>query len=285
MALFHCNFHSEVLRLAVSMDVILPQPTKTQIGMTGVASRKLHPTLYLLHGLSDDHTIWQRRTSIERYVAPLGLAVVMPDVHRSFYADMVHGYKYWTFMSEELPALCRAFFPLSSAREDNFVAGLSMGGYGAFKWALRCPGQFAAAASLSGALHRSFLGEDVAKMDPAWRSEMENIFGDLTAYAGSENDLVALASIAAKSKASLPALYQWCGTEDRLIEGNRRFRKHLDSCGIPVTYEEGPGIHEWGAWDKQIQRVLEWLPLPSRDIIQSVTARSPSKTLRRKKAR
>lgn len=92
-----------------------------------------HPTLYLLHGLSDDHTIWLRRTSIERYVASMGLAVVMPAVHRSFYTDMDKGYRYWTFISEELPALARSFFPLSDKREDNFAAGLSMGGYGAFK--------------------------------------------------------------------------------------------------------------------------------------------------------
>jgi len=151
MALVHCDFFSEALGLSTSMCVILPQATGGgQIGMASAAAAKQHPALWLLHGLSDDHTIWQRRTSIERYVAPLGLAVVMPAGGRSFYADMAHGLRYWTFLSEELPALARSFFPLSEAREDNFVAGLSMGGYGAFKWALRCPQQFAAAASLSG---------------------------------------------------------------------------------------------------------------------------------------
>lgn len=99
----------------------------------------LHPTLYLLHGLSDDDSIWLRRTSIERYVAQMGIAVVMPQVHRSFYTDMAAGGQYWTFISEELPALARSFFPLSAKREDNFVAGLSMGGYGALKLGLRKP--------------------------------------------------------------------------------------------------------------------------------------------------
>jgi S-formylglutathione hydrolase FrmB len=136
MALIHCNFFSEVLKLSTSMYVILPQRTQNQIGMQGTVKKDKHPTLYLLHGLSDDHTIWLRRTSIERYVANLGLAVVMPEVHRSFYTDMVNGYNYWTFISEELPEIARSFFPLSDKREDNFVAGLSMGGYGAFKLAL-----------------------------------------------------------------------------------------------------------------------------------------------------
>src|SRR5437764_883031 len=81
----------------------------------------------LLHGLSDDHTMWQRLTSIERYAEPLGLAVVMPAVHRSFYADEVHGHRYWTFLTEEVPALVSQFFRVSDRPGDTFVAGLSMG--------------------------------------------------------------------------------------------------------------------------------------------------------------
>ena len=103
MALVHCDFFSDVLGLSTSMTVILPQSTSTQIGMSGQVSTGETPVLYLLHGLSDDHTIWTRRTSVERYVAPLGLAVVMPRVDRSFYLDEAHGNKYWTFLSQELP--------------------------------------------------------------------------------------------------------------------------------------------------------------------------------------
>jgi S-formylglutathione hydrolase FrmB len=112
MPLIRCDFFSEALRLSTSMTVILPQETSSQIGMRGTARGGEPPTLYLLHGLSDDDTIWLRRTSIERYAAPLGLAVVMPQVHRSFYTD---------------PALVRAFFRVSDRPEDTFVAGLSMG--------------------------------------------------------------------------------------------------------------------------------------------------------------
>jgi putative tributyrin esterase len=98
------------------------------IGLESRPKRDKYPTLFLLHGFSDDHTIWQRRTSIERYAMPLGLAVVMPAVNRSFYTDMVSGYDYWSFISEEVPTVARSFFPLSDLREDNFVAGNSMGG-------------------------------------------------------------------------------------------------------------------------------------------------------------
>ena len=109
------------------MTVILPEATATQIGMVGRTGAGLPPVLYLLHGLSDDDTTWLRRTSIERYVASLGLAVVMPQVHRSFYTDEALGGRYWSFLSEELPALVSTFFRVSERRSDTFVAGLSMG--------------------------------------------------------------------------------------------------------------------------------------------------------------
>ena len=253
MALIHCDFFSQVLKLSTSMCVALPEVN------TAPAKRmKLHPTLYLLHGLSDDHTIWQRRTSIERYAADYNLAVVMPTVHRGFYTDMAQGPRYWTFISEEVPYVAQTLFRLSAKREDNFVAGLSMGGYGAFKLALRCPEQYAAAASLSGAV-------DIAGRCMLWsaeyRAEMERIFGPIDQLAGSKNDLMALAKTFARKKTPRPLLYQCCGTEDTLYESNIRFRDHARSLRIDLTYEEGPGQHEWVYWDKMIQRVLEWLPL------------------------
>ncbi len=259
MALIHCNFFSDTLRISTSMDVILPQPPATQAAARR-ARRKPIPTLWLLHGLSDDQTIWQRRTSIERYVAPLNLAVVMPNGFRGFYTDMAHGYAYWTHLSEEIPRLARAFFPLSEAREENFVAGLSMGGYGAFKLALRRPEMVAAAASLSGALDIAESAASV-KGDAIREREFADIFGPLRAIAGSDNDLLALARKLAKSKGPKPALYQCCGTKDGLHPHNLRFREHARSLGLNLTYEEGPGAHDWGFWDLWIQRVLDWLPL------------------------
>jgi len=255
MALFHCNCFSSVLGLSVSMDVILPQPAPE----TRRSKQKL-PVLWLLHGHSDDHTIWQRRTSIERYVEPLKLAVVMPAVDRSFYTDMAHGNRYWSYISEELPALTRSFFPLSARCEDNFVAGLSMGGYGAFKLALRHPTRYAAAASLSGALCN--FAEDAVSGDPLSVAELERVFGDLSKFAGSANDVYALATRAARLRTIPPRLFQCCGTEDFLYADNLRFKAHAEALGLPLTYEEGPGDHVWAYWDAMIQRVLAWLPLP-----------------------
>ncbi len=269
MALIQCDFHSDVLELACSMNVILPQRTTTsQIGLIGKARQARdpdfpgHPTLWLLHGMSDDHTIWLRRTSIERYVAPRGWAVVMPAVHRSYYTDMHHGGKYWTFVSEELPALARSFFCLSDRREDNFVAGLSMGGYGALKLALTHPDRYAAAASLSGALDV----HTIAMHMPDRAAELHRIFGESGRIRGSDNDLFTLAERLAASDADRPRLYMACGTEDFFHSDNRRFRDHLRKLDIELTWEEAPGNHEWGFWDASIQRVLAWLGRPDRAV-------------------
>jgi putative tributyrin esterase len=259
MALIQCEFFSEMLGLSTSMTVILPQATTQQIGLVGTAAAGKHPTLYLLHGMSDDHTTWVRRTSVERYVAPLGLAVVMPAAHRSFYTDMAQGYRYWTFVSQELPALARAFFPLSEGREENFVAGLSMGGYGAFKLAFSYPERYAAAASLSGVL--DIVTTLRTLRDPDLLAERRRIFGDLDTIAGGTHDLFYLARQLAGSATAKPRLYQCCGTGDALYESNVRAKGYFQSLGLDVTYEEGSGEHEWGYWDQQIQRVLAWLPL------------------------
>jgi len=258
MALVHCQFFSEALQVCVSVDVILPEETTAQIGMRGRARGAEAPVLYLLHGLSDDHSIWQRRTSIERYAAPLGLAVVMPAVNRSFYADMEAGYKYWSYVSEELPARMRSFFRVSGRREDTFVAGLSMGGYGAFKLAMNQPERFAAAASLSGAVDLVTLALTPGEISDDFRLA----FGSRDKIRGSRNDLFACAKrLAALPARRRPKLYQCCGTGDGLYGQNVRFRDHLMKLGLDLTYEDGSGEHEWGYWDRQIQRVLAWLPL------------------------
>jgi putative tributyrin esterase len=254
MAHLRCDFFSDVLGLSTSMTVLLPQRTSTQIGMTGGGRDAPPPVLYLLHGMSDDDTTWLRRTSIERYVAPLGLAVVMPQAHRSYYTDQAYGGRYWTFLSEELPALVGQFFRVSDRREDTFVAGLSMGGYGALRWALSQPGRFAAAASLSGALDIT-ARRTPRPEDPRF---FERVF-DGEQVVGTPHDLNWLLGRA--DTATLPALYLCCGTEDGLLGESRAFRDACAAAGVPVRAEFAAGAHEWGYWDARIQDVLAWLPL------------------------
>jgi S-formylglutathione hydrolase FrmB len=264
MAFFDCHFFSDALGLTVSAYVILPQQTARQIGMGGAATKasKGFPTLYLLHGLSDDHTIWLRRTSIERYAATKNVAIVMPAVARSFYQDMADGPRYWTYVSEELPSIMRGFFPLSAEREDNFAAGLSMGGYGALRMALGRPDKFAAGASLSGALDMGRRVREAGRNGSLMsKAELMGIFGQDLKCEGTETDLFYLAQKAAVATPPQPKLYISCGTEDGLLGESRLFKKHLESLHLEAQYEEALGTHEWGFWDAQIQKVLAWLPL------------------------
>ena len=258
MALLRCDIYSEVLKVDTSMTVILPHDGQTPFSPEPAPMVTAPPVLYLLHGLGDDDTAWTRQTAIERYVDPLGLAVVMPQVGRSFYADQVHGQPYWTFLSEELPALVDAMFHVSTRREDTFVAGLSMGGFGAMKWALRDPGRFAAVGSISGVLDTAQVRRD---REPRREAALHAAFGDGD-IEGTDDDVRHLLTRAAASGDSLPEMYLCCGTEDDLYGSSVSFAALAAELDVPVTAEFGPGEHDWLYFDAGIRRVLEWLPLP-----------------------
>ncbi|QWU16567.1 alpha/beta hydrolase [Paenibacillus sophorae] len=274
MALMECKFFSRKLMLQTSMFVYIPTPTMDDENFGRLQQYfeegKKYPTLYLLHGLSDDHSAWLRNTSIERYAEAKKIAIVMPAADHSFYTDMAYGKPYYSYFSEELPQIARMLFPLSSKREDNFVAGLSMGGYGAFKLALSSPDKYAAAASLSGALNlykvANSLAQKVHKGSPTLlplHQVAMNAFGNMGELSGTEHDLNYLAERVKESNTEIPKLYQCCGTEDYVYEVNEDFKDFTKKIGLDLTYEEGPGGHDWSYWDTQIQRVLQWLPVKS----------------------
>ncbi|ASN06247.1 alpha/beta hydrolase [Virgibacillus necropolis] len=260
MALIQCDFSSEVLSKSVSMNVILPQKSFSNVDQK--SKSKKYPTLFLLHGFSDNHTKWTRNTSLERYSEDFGIAVVMPALDNSYYTDMKDGNKYWTFLTEELPFVSRCLFPLSDKREDNFVAGNSMGGFGALKWGLNIPDQFAAIASLSGVTDMVF------HLEKSRQESEENdknkslslIFGN-DGITQTSNDLLWKLEQLDNTSQIKPLLYQACGTEDFLYEHNMRFFHKCEQTGFNLTTNFGPGDHTWKYWDQRIQDVLEWLPI------------------------
>lgn len=252
MAYMQMSLFSETLGMSTEVGVMLP------LNAPRLAERDgKYPVLYLLHGLGGDHTEWTRQSAIERYAEDKGIALVLPRADRSYYMDMKQGGSYFTYLSHELPELMKRAFAISSRREDTFVAGISMGGYGAFKLALRHPERYGAAASLSGGVD---IVRRVSGPNGFRPGEIARIFGSAEELRGSGDDLFTLADEAAAA-AGQPKLYQCCGTEDFLYEGNRAFLDHALTAGLDITYEEGPGEHEWGYWDRQARRVLEWLPL------------------------
>ena len=212
------------------------------------------PVFYLLHGLSDDHSMWTRRTSIERYVEGLPLMVVMPDGGRGFYTDAADlpRSKYESLIAQDLIGFVDATFPTKASRDGRVIGGLSMGGYGALKIALHRPDLFCAAVSHSGAVQ---WGHEPVSEDPEdWRREFRPILG--AAPQGGPNDILALAEKI--DRAILPALRIDCGTEDFLIDDNRALHRHLEALGIPHEYAEHPGGHDWAYWDQHIQDSLRF---------------------------
>ncbi len=238
MPCFDGSIFSCALGMMTSLRISLPD--RFLIEQESVAL----PVLYLLHGLSDDHTAWSRRTNVERYAESAGIAVVMPEVQRSFYTDMVYGLRYFTYIAEELPALCRRLFPLSERREDTFIAGNSMGGYGALKAALRFPERFGVAASFSGAV-------DVEKRFDVYQGEFQAINNG---HLKPEDDLFVLSEQI--DPAASPRLFMTCGLSDFLLTDNQRLRDRMVSRGLPLSYDEQEGGHDWEYWDNRIGELI-----------------------------
>ncbi|MDF8367418.1 esterase family protein [Weissella paramesenteroides] len=252
MAHLTVDYYSQVLGMDRTMSVILPELSDHNPTWTAETLQDV-PVLYLLHGMSGDQSTWQRRTDIERLVRQTPVAIIMPSTDLAWYTNTQYGLNYFDAIAKELPEKVASFFPqLSTKRSKNFVVGLSMGGYGAFKMAFATD-KFSYASSLSGAL----VGETDTLLDLESLTYWRGIFGDLDHFIGSENDILTLAERCENK----PKLYDWIGEQDEFKQLNDTAVSKLKQLSYDITYETAPGRHEWYYWDKQIERVLEWLPI------------------------
>ena len=248
MMYLQIHIKSKTLNKCVQLNVLLPQNAKGED----------YKTLWLLHGLTDDHTAWMRFSAIERYAEEAGIAVVMPNADRSWYTDTIYSAKYLSFISDELPTLLRSHFKgMSAKREDNIVGGLSMGGYGAMKLALLYPERYGACIALSGSFDITRKNRPVNLNE--WRSIFDFSMESPDELEGGEHDLFAIAERFSKSGAPAPKAYVWCGTEDRLISLNHKFHDHLVSLGIEHKYEYSEGDHSWKWWDMHIKDGIDYI--------------------------
>lgn len=240
MAFATIQYFSRSLSKASAFNVIFPDDP---------AKARPWSTFYLLHGLSDDHTIWARRTSIERYVQDLPMVVVMPDGGRGWYTNAVEGYAYEDDLIKDIVGLVDRTFPVRAEREGRAIGGLSMGGYGAVKLGLKHHETFCSVNSHSGAL-------GFARVDPEKGKELSpefsRIFGK-TPKDGSEDPFAIVEQI---DHGRIPAMRIDCGTEDFLIEHNRDFHKFLEDRRVPHEYQEFPGSHNWAYWDQHVQEAI-----------------------------
>ena len=248
MALIRMDHVPDTVKMSIPLNIILPDPKR----MNGVPVRE-RKVLYLLHGLSDDGSAWQRYSSIETLAKDYGLVVVMPSVGRSFYIDQPNGIDYFTYIVDELPQYLDDVFHLSPRREDTIIAGLSMGGYGAMKAALLRPERYSVAATFSGLLSLNHLQQ---YPDDPRKPEFEFLFGDLSKLPGSEHDPALWLRRAAESKVQLPDLYISCGRQDDLYPLSKLFYAACQKLGFKSFYHEEDGKHDWYFWDSEIKRIL-----------------------------
>lgn len=263
MALIQVNMISKSLMRTVPLQVILPVDKMTLPGMPERGDRP-YKTLYLLHGVFGNYTDWVSGTNIQRWAEEKDLAVVMPSGDNMFYVDQEAGHNYYgEFIGKELVEITRKMFSLSRKREDTYIAGLSMGGYGALRNGLKYHETFSRIAGLSSAMIIEGIEErtDDVPFFLGSRSFAESIFGDLSLTAHSDKNPRWLIRKLKREKADIPEIYLTCGTEDSLLGANREFRDYLRLQDVNVTYTEKPGAHEWDFWNRAVKDVLEWLPL------------------------
>ena len=250
MAHIQVTFMSNALKRTVPLQVILPVDKLTK----EKTKQKPFKTLYLLHGLFGSSSDWINQTRIKQWAEKYNLAVVMPSGDNSFYIDydFIPNNEYGRFIGEELVEMTRKMFPLSHKREDTFIGGLSMGGFGAIRNGLKYYKTFGSIIALSSAVHlfefpgTNLIGEDA-------------VFGDLHQNMKTDkNPRYLIEHFRSKQK---PKIYMACGTEDTLIEANRIYKDLFEKHNFDLTYVEAPGIHDWIFWDKFIYEALQWLPL------------------------
>ena len=253
MALLEMTYFSKELRKTTRMNVILPEDPQGKL-----------KTLWLLHGWSEDSSAWQRFSGIERFVERRDIAVIMPDGALSFYNDMAHGPAYFTHITKELPQMVAKMFGLSTAREDNFIAGLSMGGYGSLKLGLSCPEQYAGIGCFSASnFVAGFSNPDssLRMKDPLWLGWMDNIFGEeFNHLMGSRQDVYHLADEILANGKPCPKIYHCIGTEDGGYQSaleTKAFFESKEGNPFDYKYEEGPGVHDWHFWDAHIASCLK----------------------------
>ena len=263
MALIRVDFFSKALMRTVTINAVVPTD-KMVFGSTEPPKPKKYKTLYLLHGIFGNYTDWVTGTRIQAWAQDKDLVVIMPSGENKCYVDNEKsGDMFGKFIGEELVDFTRRTFPLSDKREDTFIGGLSMGGYGAIRNGLKYHDTFGAICDLSSALilEGVYKSEYQEKWSIGSRHYYEGLFGDIDKLPGSDKDYNALAKKVAEEGKNIPKIYMACGTEDNLVKANDAFSKYLTELGIEHTYETGPGVHNWVFWDTYIAKVLDWLPL------------------------
>lgn len=264
MAFFHLRFNSEILGFATAVRIIIPTKWGKEFPYREHYEQKADmPVLWLLHGGSDNYTDWHNCTNVQLLADDYQIAVVMPDAQNGSYSNMAFGPDWFDYITKELMEYVYERFPVSREREKNYIAGMSMGGYGTLKIALRCPERFLAACPIASAVQLVEQYVHHATDERAWFGrEFEKIFGHYDhpeELLGTDEDCYYLLDQALSQKRRLPALMMAQGTEDFTYQGNKDFYEYAQAKGVPVKWVEAPGKHDWNSWNLYIPMVFAFI--------------------------
>lgn len=256
-----CTIESMILNRRMKVTILMPPVMQRNFWGKEITLEQEHRfrVLYLLHGVFQDGEAWLSGSKIEEYVKDYNVLVVMPDMDNSFYTDMKQGQRYFTYLSTELPRFIEYTFPVSMKPEDTFVAGVSMGGFGAVKWMLHQPERFGAIGVLSGAVDLT-VRFCKARLNQV---NLEQIFGNENELKQSEHDLLWLMEQRVREGKRIPRIYHCCGTKDFIGDMNQNFHKKIEELEINGIFEEGEGSHNWEFWDPYVKHMVDWMFLAS----------------------
>jgi len=250
------NFLSSALHMSTNIQIYIPDHVNVP-----------YRVVYLLHGLHGDQGAWLDNSMLPVYAKEYNAIFVMPEVGRSFYFNLKYGRRNFDYVSDELPALIRKNFNISTKREDTAAIGCSMGGYGALRLALVKPEQFGFCGAISPACLYFKPMLDALRKDPDSYLEagaethevlkdLNNAFGESLEYR-KDYDIIELVKDFPGGKPR-PKIYITCGTEDSLRKENLAFADQMKNGDFDFTYEEWSGGHEWYFFNEALKKTLEF---------------------------
>lgn len=249
MATVSYHFYSRYLAHQTQVCAVLPEINEDPLPDS-------YPVLYLLHGRGDDCTSYIRNSSIERYANEHQVIVIMPSAETSFYVDGVYGKRFFSYMTKELPRAMGHWLPIAQQPDRTFIAGLSMGAYGALKIGLTFPETFAGIGIMSAGIRPDQLPDfmPTREENDILHEDVRRAFGDGTFKP--EDDPQELIKTRLSEKRAIPPILHYEGRQDMLYGQNSDFRAFAESLGLNYRYEEWDGEHDWLFWEEALRRLM-----------------------------
>ncbi len=252
-----CDLKSHILATRVDIDIFLPDARgyiDEVDDYKSYYSFEPFKTIFLMHGAWDRGVQWIENTSVLRLAEEKGFALVVPSVGNTFYANTLYGLRYEDYFMNELTGFVRGLFPLSERPEDNFLCGVSMGGYGALKAVFKKPEAFGGCAVMSSVVDISAS----ARIIRALGVQSDMTLGHWRELKGSQFDLRSIIEENKGQYDKFPALLMIDSPGDYLNEYNRAFHEYLETARISHDYREYEGLHEWKFWDEHMKECIDF---------------------------